>query len=78
MDMRGVSPVPEERRLDSSDPVVIDLLQRVSRLEARVDALEKTMNALREKVEGIDSRTWYILTGIILAILIEILRWVAH
>jgi uncharacterized Rmd1/YagE family protein len=70
--------VPEERRLDSSDPVVIDLLQRVSRLEARVDALEKTMNTLREKVEGIDSRTWYILTGIILGILIEILRWVVH
>jgi vacuolar-type H+-ATPase subunit E/Vma4 len=70
--------VPEERRLDSSDPVVIDLLQRVSRLEARVDALEKAMNTLREKVEGIDSRTWYILTGIILAILIEILRWVVH
>jgi uncharacterized protein YoxC len=70
--------VPEERRLDSSDPVVIDLLQRVSRLEARVDALEKTMNTLREKVEGIDSRTWYILTGIILAILIEILRWVVR
>jgi vacuolar-type H+-ATPase subunit E/Vma4 len=70
--------VPEERRLDSSDPVVIDLLQRVSRLEARVDALEKAMNTLREKVEGIDSRTWYILTGIILAILIEILRWVVR
>lgn len=70
--------MPEERRLDSSDPVVIDLLQRVSRLEARVDALEKTMNTLREKVEGIDSRTWYILTGIILGILIEILRWVVH
>jgi len=73
-----VSPVPEERRLDSDDPVVIDLLQRVSRLEARVDALEKTMNTLREKVEGIDSKTWYILTGVILGILIEILRWVMH
>jgi len=70
--------VPEERRLDSDDPVVIDLLQRVSRLEARVDALEKTMNTLREKVEGIDSKTWYILTGVILGILIEILRWVMH
>jgi uncharacterized Rmd1/YagE family protein len=70
--------VPEERRLDSSDPVVIDLLQRVSRLEARVDALERTMNTLREKVEGIDSKTWYILTGVILGILIEILRWVVH
>lgn len=70
--------MPEERRLDSSDPVVIDLLQRVSRLEARVDALERTMNTLREKVEGIDSKTWYILTGVILGILIEILRWVVH
>jgi uncharacterized Rmd1/YagE family protein len=70
--------VPEERRLDSDDPIVIDLLQRVSRLEARVDALEKTMNSLREKIERIDSKTWYILTGIILGILIEILRWVIH
>jgi hypothetical protein len=70
--------VPEDRRLDSNDPVVIDLLQRVSRLEARVDALERTMNNLREKVEGIDSKTWYILTGVILGILIEILRWVVR
>ena len=70
--------MPEERRLDSDDPIVIDLLQRVSRLEARVDALEKTMNSLREKIERIDSKTWYILTGIILGILIEILRWVIH
>jgi hypothetical protein len=71
--------VSEEReRLDENDPIVIDLLQRVSRLEARVDNLEKTINELVGKIESVDSKTWYILTSIILAILLEILRWVVH
>lgn len=68
----------ERERLDENDPIVIDLLQRVSRLEARVDNLEKTINELVGKIESVDSKTWYILTSIILAILLEILRWVVH
>jgi vacuolar-type H+-ATPase subunit E/Vma4 len=68
----------ERKRLDQDDPIVIDLLQRVSRLEARVDGLEKTINTLKDKIDSIDGKTWYILTGILLAILIEILRWVVR
>jgi vacuolar-type H+-ATPase subunit E/Vma4 len=68
----------ERKRLDQDDPIVIDLLQRVSRLEARVDGLERTINMLKDKIDSIDGKTWYILTSVILAILIEILRWVVH
>ena len=68
----------EKKRLDQDDPIVIDLLQRVSRLEARVDGLERSINTLKDKIDSIDGKTWYILTSIILAILLEILRWVVH
>jgi hypothetical protein len=68
----------ERKRLDQDDPIVIDLLQRVSRLEARVDGLERTINMLKDKIDSIDGKTWYILTSVILAILLEILRWVVH
>jgi len=70
----------EERKLSREDPIVIDLLQRVSRLEARVDGVEKIMNILKEKVEKleqlvkeVDSKTWYIVAGIVISILIQIL-----
>jgi hypothetical protein len=68
----------ERKRLDQDDPIVIDLLQRVSRLEARVDGLERAINTLKDKIDSIDGKTWYILTSVILAILVEILRWVVH
>ncbi len=77
--------VEEKRRLDIDDPVVIDIVQRVTRLEERVLMLEKIINMLREKIskietlaEKIDSRTWYIITGIILSILIQILMRLLH
>jgi len=70
----------EERKLSKEDPIVIDLLQRVSRLEARVDGVEKIVNILKEKVEKleelvkeVDSKTWYIVAGIAISILIQIL-----
>jgi len=70
----------DERKLSKEDPIVIDLLQRVSRLEARVDGVEKIMNILKEKVEKleqlvkeVDSKTWYIVAGIVISILIQIL-----
>jgi cell division protein ZapA (FtsZ GTPase activity inhibitor) len=68
----------EESRLNPKDPVVVDLLQRVSRLEARVDALEKAMAELRERAESIDSKTWWILTGVVLSILLQLLVRLLH
>jgi predicted RNase H-like nuclease (RuvC/YqgF family) len=70
--------VQEERRLSQDDPVVIDLLQRVSRLEARVDALERSITELRERAESIDSKTWWILTGVVLSILLQVLLRLLH
>ena len=62
-----------EKRLDKDDPIVIDLLQRVSRLEERTNNLEKAIESLKERVESIDGRTWLILASIILSIIIQIL-----
>jgi uncharacterized coiled-coil protein SlyX len=82
MALREVSQVrnDDNKRLDQNDPVIIDLLQRVSRLEARVDGLEKTLNALNDKIgkveestEKIDEKVWYILAGILVSIAIEVL-----
>jgi predicted RNase H-like nuclease (RuvC/YqgF family) len=63
----------ERKRLNPEDPVVLDLLQRVSRLEARVDALERAVEELNKRVESIDAKTWWILTGVVLSILIQVL-----
>jgi hypothetical protein len=62
-----------DKRLDKEDPIVIDLLQRVSRLEERTNNLEKVIESLKERVESIDGRTWLILASIILSIIIQIL-----
>jgi hypothetical protein len=42
-------------------------------LNERITALEVNVQWLKEKVEKIDSRVWYILVSVILGILITIL-----
>jgi archaellum component FlaC len=59
----------EEQR----DPLLLDLAQRVSRLEARVEALEKTVESVKQRVERVDEKTWWILSGVVLSILIQVL-----
>lgn len=65
---------------EKENPLIMDLAQRVSKLETRVEGLEKTITmlydrirSLEEKVDRIDSRVWYILTGVIASIAIQIL-----
>jgi len=65
---------------EKENPLIMDLAQRVSKLETRVEGLEKTITmlydrirVLEEKVDRIDSRVWYILTGVIASIAIQIL-----
>jgi hypothetical protein len=65
----------EERR---GDPLLLDLAQRVSRLEARVEALERVVGDIGSRVEKVDSKTWWILSGVILSILIQILFYLVH
>jgi predicted RNase H-like nuclease (RuvC/YqgF family) len=70
----------KERRLSPEDPVIMDIVQRVTRLEEKVSGLERLLSLLKEKIESveagvekIDQRTWYIVTGIVLSILIQVL-----
>jgi chaperonin cofactor prefoldin len=63
----------ENRRLDRDDPVVLDLVQRVTRLEAQVSDLRQSLNRLEESLDKLDSRLWYVITGIALSILVQIL-----
>jgi predicted nucleic acid-binding Zn-ribbon protein len=55
--------VGDDRRLDREDPVIVDMLQRVSRLEERTTSLEKEIGWLKEatkdlkaSVERLESR----------------------
>ena len=54
------------RDLSRDDPIVIEIVQRLARLEARVENLEEQVRDLKGKV-------WWIITGVILSILIQIL-----
>jgi len=70
--------VSEEKR--DNDPMMMDLVQRVTRLEERVSAVERFMEGLQKRLDGleqkissVDSKTWYILSGVIVGILLTLL-----
>jgi uncharacterized coiled-coil protein SlyX len=72
-----VSERGEDRR---DDPILVDLIARVARLEERVNGVEKVISLLKEKIEAlessvsrIDNRLWYVITGVVLSILVQIL-----
>jgi len=45
----------EDKRLDKDDPIVVDILQRVSRLEERTFSLEKEISWLKEATKELKS-----------------------
>jgi hypothetical protein len=62
------------------NPVIVDIIQRVARLEEKFSALEKMLNFLKEKIESvesvterIDERTWFIVAGVMISILVQVL-----
>jgi hypothetical protein len=62
-----------EERIERDDPsptnltpTILELVQRVASLEAKVDLFEK-------QVEDLKGKVWWIITGIIISILIQIL-----
>ena len=70
-----------ERREDRrDDPILVDLIARVARLEERVNGVERVISLLKEKIEGlerrvekVDNRTWWILATIAISIIVQIL-----
>jgi hypothetical protein len=70
----------QRRELSLEDPVIVDIIQRVARLEEKFSALEKMLNFLKEKIEAvesvterIDERTWFIVAGVVVSILVQVL-----
>jgi hypothetical protein len=69
-----------EKEGKDDDPLILDLAQRLSRVEERVGGLEKIvgilsdrLDRLEKRLDKIDSKTWGILTGVILSIITIIL-----
>jgi archaellum component FlaC len=81
-----VKRLPEDdKTLNKNDPIVSgflsdisDLKIKVARLEERQNNLEKTVEYLKKKIEGIDSKVWYILSGVIVSIILQILLRMVH
>jgi len=81
-----VKKLPEDdKTLNKNDPIVSsflsdisDLKIKVARLEERQNNLEKTVEYLKQKIEGIDSKVWYILSGVIVSIILQILLRMMH
>jgi len=70
----------QRRELGVEDPVIVDIIQRVTRLEEKFSALEKMLGFLKEKIEAvesvterIDERTWFIVAGVVISILVQVL-----
>jgi len=65
---------------EKDDPLILDLAQRLTRVEERVSGLEKFMDSfqkrldnLEERLSKVDNKTWWILGSVIVGILLTIL-----
>jgi uncharacterized Rmd1/YagE family protein len=63
----------QRREVELENPVIVDIIQRVARLEEKFSALEKMLSFLKEKIEKIDERTWFIVAGVVISILVQVL-----
>jgi tetrahydromethanopterin S-methyltransferase subunit B len=65
----------------SDDPVmaeIVGLRERVARLEQRTENMEGALKAIKERIEKLSDRVWYVLSGVILSILLQILLRLLH
>jgi hypothetical protein len=61
------------REKEGGDPILLNAMERIARLEERSASLEKLVNMLKEKVESIEAKVWWIITGVGISILLQIL-----
>ena len=71
--MSAPSGEKQRREVELENPVIVDIIQRVTRLEEKFSALEKMLSFLKEKIEKIDERTWFIVAGVVISILVQVL-----
>jgi len=57
---------------DKEDPKCEHLAERVTRLEEDNKWYKEKFNEMDKRIKEVDNKTWYILGGIIVTILIEI------
>jgi archaellum component FlaC len=56
------------RRKD--DPLLADIRERLARVEAHLDGLDKGLCEVKDKIKNLDNRIWAILISVILTILL--------
>jgi len=56
------------------DNPVVDLRERLSRVEARLDGMDGVLEDIKEKVRSLDNRLWWLLGGIILSIVLALAK----
>jgi len=61
------------RKKKSNDDPIYPSFEQFIELQERVTRLEEATSWIREKLDSIDRRTWYILAGVIVSILAVIL-----
>jgi hypothetical protein len=54
------------------------LRERVARLEQKSENMEGTLKTIKDRLDKLSDRVWYVLSGVILSILIQILLRVLH
>jgi len=56
------------------NPEIVTLIERVTRLEERVSALNGEVEELKRYLKRVDSRLWWILGGVILTVLLTLAK----
>ena len=56
------------------NPRLEQLLERVARLEERVNSLNGELNELKQCIKRLDNRLWWILGGVVLSVLLALIR----
>jgi hypothetical protein len=57
---------------------IAGLRERVARLEQKSENMEGTLKTIKDRLDKLSDRVWYVLSGVILSILIQILLRVLH